>query len=60
MRCKLCDTPLLPHEVVWDEERGEHEEFCKVCQKVELQDDTTDYLESLGIDVGDSGIVDYD
>ena len=35
-RCIACNTVLEPNEIIWDEERGEHEDMCKVCKDVVL------------------------
>lgn len=32
MRCKACNEILTEKEIIWDEERGEHEEFCLCCR----------------------------
>lgn len=32
MRCKACDSPLLPREIIWDDDRKEHEELCSKCR----------------------------
>jgi len=33
MRCKACDSSMTPNEIIWDEERQEHEELCLSCRK---------------------------
>lgn len=31
MRCKCCNTPLKPEEIIWKPDIQEHESFCTVC-----------------------------
>lgn len=42
MRCKSCDEIMTEREIVWYEERKEHEEFCSRC-KAELFDILDEY-----------------
>lgn len=34
MRCKACDKIMEDTEIIWDEERKEHEELCSKCLKI--------------------------
>ena len=34
MRCKSCNEIMTENEIVWYEERKEHEEFCSSCKAV--------------------------
>jgi hypothetical protein len=31
VRCKSCESLLEEDEIIWDEERGGHEELCRLC-----------------------------
>lgn len=42
MRCKACNEIMSEKEIVWYEERGEHEEFCSGC-KTELFETLDEY-----------------
>lgn len=51
-RCKLCDAALKPHEIVWNEANGEHEEWCSKCQVQGIEDDAEEQLDNLlGINI---------
>ena len=32
MRCKACDSVMLPSEIIWKEDKKLHEELCKNCR----------------------------
>mgnify|MGYP001549578160 CR=1 FL=1 len=49
MRCKACDNILEDKEIVWYEERQEHEEFCSSC-KLDLLKILDDYSADIEID----------
>ena len=34
MRCKSCNEIMTENEIVWYEERKEHEEFCSSCKAI--------------------------
>ena len=53
MRCKCCNEIMTEAEIIWYEERKEHEEFCASC-KSKLFDDLDEY--GLIVDTNDEDI----
>lgn len=37
MRCKCCDKAMDEHEIIWYEDRQEHEDMCVSCRHTVLE-----------------------
>ena len=46
MRCKACDVVMTEQEVIWDPDKGVHEDLCKRCRAAaEDEELSLSYLE---------------
>jgi hypothetical protein len=46
MRCKACDVVMTEQEIIWDPDKGVHEDLCKRCRAAaEDEELSLSYLE---------------
>jgi hypothetical protein len=52
-RCKSCDSILEESEIVWIEEKQQHEDLCRCCRKIifDLENNYSPYVLVLGEEV---------
>jgi len=46
-RCRECNAIMEGHEMIWYEDRGEHENSCFICRTRALEDALNEELEEI-------------
>lgn len=50
-RCKVCNTPLKPEEIIWRPEIGQHEDHCSACLQKHMYEEYDSEIEWYDIDL---------